>query len=339
MTFGSDHLHRCGQQAVRLAELLGQDDELTHRFGAGHTLVRLIHPLLHFGAHRRVGGGLLHRHIAVEALAFQPGAQRLLVKRHQRGDERALVAEHQRLRDELAALDDLFDRAGGDVLAAGGDDQILLAAGDVQEAVVVDAGPGRRCVYQPSSVNESFGRLLVLVVLREHRGALDLNLLVLGDTQLEPGERDADGTLMVRHAERVERARRGRLASVRSPRTPARSRRGRTPAVPGPAGRRRRRSTGRGRRARRAATRRPSGRTPRDGPWPSMPALPLALSFLHVVLRGDHRGGERHALRRRGRPSGTPRCTPSPARAARRSSRTAGPPARSAISVLMPCAM
>lgn len=130
------------------------------------------------------------------------------VKRDQRGDERTLVAKHQRLRDEFATLDDILDRARGDVLAAGGDDEILLASDDVQEAIVVNAAQVAGLV--PAILGKGIlGGLAVLMVLREHRSALDLNLPILGDTQLETRERDADGTLMIRHAKHVERARRG----------------------------------------------------------------------------------------------------------------------------------
>ena len=45
------------------------------------------------------------------------------------------------------------------------------------------------------------------MVLREHGGTLDLNLLIFGDTQLEARESHADGTLMIGHTKRIERAR------------------------------------------------------------------------------------------------------------------------------------
>lgn len=114
----------------------------------------LIDPLLHFGAHGGVPCRVLEGHVLVKPLGGEPRAQRLLVQRHQGGDERAFVTQHQRLGDELATLDDFLDRAGGDVLAAGSDDQILLAPGDVQEAIVVDTAKSP-VAYQPSSVNDS----------------------------------------------------------------------------------------------------------------------------------------------------------------------------------------
>ena len=135
---GTNHLHGSGHQAVFLSELLGQDDELAHGLGAGDALVGLIDPLLHFGAHGGVLGGILQRHVLVQALGGQPRAQRLLVQRHQCGDERTLITQHQRLGDELATLNDFLDRAGGDVLTTCSDNQILLTTGDVQEAIVVN---------------------------------------------------------------------------------------------------------------------------------------------------------------------------------------------------------
>ena len=39
---------------------------------------------------------------------------------------------------KFATLDNLFDRTGRDILAACGDDEILLTSDDIQEAVIVD---------------------------------------------------------------------------------------------------------------------------------------------------------------------------------------------------------
>ena len=74
---GANHLHGGGHQAVLLGELLGQDDELAHGLGAGDALVGLIDPLLHFGAHGGVPGGVLQGHVLVKPLGGQPRAQRL----------------------------------------------------------------------------------------------------------------------------------------------------------------------------------------------------------------------------------------------------------------------
>ena len=64
--------------------------------------------------------------------------QRLRVDGDQRGDERLLVADDQALADQPVRADPVLEHGRRDVLAAGGDDQLLLAAGDAHEAVVVD---------------------------------------------------------------------------------------------------------------------------------------------------------------------------------------------------------
>ena len=114
----------------------------------------LIDPLLDFGADGRVAGGLLHRHISVETLAFQPWTQRFLVKRDQRGDERTLVAKHQRLRDEFATLDDILDRAEGRRLAAGVMMRSFLRP-MMYRKPSSSMRPKSPVLYQPSSVKES----------------------------------------------------------------------------------------------------------------------------------------------------------------------------------------
>ena len=55
---------------------------------------------------------------------------------------RAAVADDDRLRDELRRLEVVLDVLRGDVLAAGGDEDVLLAVGDRDEAV---ARRSRRC--------------------------------------------------------------------------------------------------------------------------------------------------------------------------------------------------
>ena len=133
------------------------------------------------------------------------------------------------------------------------------------------------------------------MVAREHGGASDLNLVVFGDTQLKAGERDADGALMVRYTHRIESAWRGGLgqtitliyrhvcaAEERHQFRIKRSAAGYDPlgaaaehfAQRGIDHRVERRSTCLGQRS----------------------GLALGADFLHIVLRGDHGRGERHAL-------------------------------------------
>src|SRR4029078_5756489 len=64
----------------------------------------------------------------------------LPVERQQRGDVRAAVAEHDRLRDVSRRLEVVLEVLRGDVLAAGCDEDVLLAVGDRDEPVLVDLG-------------------------------------------------------------------------------------------------------------------------------------------------------------------------------------------------------
>ena len=64
--------------------------------------------------------------------------QRLRVEGDQRGDERAAVADDHALADQRVGADPVLEHGGRDVLAARGHQDLLLAAGDPQEAVVVE---------------------------------------------------------------------------------------------------------------------------------------------------------------------------------------------------------
>ena len=58
--------------------------------------------------------------------------------RDQRGDERLVVADDEALAHQPVPAHAVLEHSGRDVLAAGGDDQFLLAAGDPHEPVAVD---------------------------------------------------------------------------------------------------------------------------------------------------------------------------------------------------------
>ena len=75
-------------------------------------------------------------------------------------------------------------------LPPGGDDDVLFAAGDLDEAVGVDLADVAG--VQPAVDDRLAGRLLVLVVPLEDVGALDEDLAVVGDLHLAAGEGFAD---------------------------------------------------------------------------------------------------------------------------------------------------
>jgi hypothetical protein len=84
------------------------------------------------------------------------------VQRDQCHQVRAAVADYDRLRDPPVAQEGVLEVGGRDVLAAGGDDDVLLAAGDRQKAVFV--GPPEIAGVQPPINQRLAGRLRVSVV-------------------------------------------------------------------------------------------------------------------------------------------------------------------------------
>ena len=71
------------------------------------------------------------------------------IERDQRRDVRLAVADDERLRDDSMRLQLVLEVLRRDVLAAGGDDDVLLAVGDHEEAVVVE-------VADVAGVHEAF---------------------------------------------------------------------------------------------------------------------------------------------------------------------------------------
>src|SRR5438045_8010375 len=60
------------------------------------------------------------------------------IERDERRHVRAPVSDDERLRDEPRGLERVLEILRRDVLAAGRDDQVLLAIGDLEEAVLVE---------------------------------------------------------------------------------------------------------------------------------------------------------------------------------------------------------
>ena len=117
------------------------------------------------------------------------------------------------MRHDRAALDGFLDGGGGHVLAACSDDEVLLAAGDVQEPVHVQAS--QVAGGEPSVGGEGILRRLgVLVIAVEHAASLQLDLAFFGKPHRESGERHAHTAGAERRAQRGERARGGRLGQA-----------------------------------------------------------------------------------------------------------------------------
>src|SRR5205085_12016151 len=104
--------------------------------------------------------------------------RRVGVERDECGDEGPAVTDHQRLRDLAIRLQIVLDVRRRDVLAARGDEDVLLAIGDRDEAVGIDLGDVARpepAVFAQNVVR----RVLVLEVAGEDGGAPNQQLAVL----------------------------------------------------------------------------------------------------------------------------------------------------------------
>ena len=146
--------------------------------------------------------------------------------------EVALVAEHHELAGVGAdRLELRLDRRRGDVLAAGGLEQLLDPAGDRRKPVGVD----RALVAgaQPAVLGERLRGLLGQVVVAVHdAGALDQDLVALAERTSLPGNTGPTRADLVVVGEVDERAR-PTTRSGRSPRGSGCRRRGTTPRSPG----------------------------------------------------------------------------------------------------------
>ena len=100
------------------------------------------------------------------------------------------VAVHDGLGDPARLLEVVLEVGGREVLAAGGDDDVLLAARDVDVAVLVDRA--QVAGVQPAVDDRAEARVVVAVVALEDVVALEEQLAVVGDPRLDAGQRAAD---------------------------------------------------------------------------------------------------------------------------------------------------
>lgn len=127
------------QHAVGLGKLIGQNLELANGLGTGYSLVRRIDHTLDFGMDDGVLRQRLTIRLPLSALGGKPRIRIRKIQRDQSGDERLFVADDQALTHYRRRHDGRFKNTGRHVLAAGGDDQILLAPGDGHETILADA--------------------------------------------------------------------------------------------------------------------------------------------------------------------------------------------------------
>jgi hypothetical protein len=112
-----------------------------------------------------------------------PGRERLAVDGDERADERLSVTDDEALVDEGMGPEPVLQDGGRDVLAAGRHEDLLLAAGDADESLVVDLADVAG--VEPAAVVLAVEDLrrggVVVPVAAEDLGAPEEELAVVGD--------------------------------------------------------------------------------------------------------------------------------------------------------------
>ena len=124
----------------------------------------------------------------------QPQRQHLRIQSEKRADAGAVLTDNENLTDQRVAAQTVLELGGGDVLATGGDDELLLASSDAQVAVVIEGADVAGA--EPAVGGEGLGSGLGVVVIRgEDTQAADLDLVILTDADLVAAGGRADGCL------------------------------------------------------------------------------------------------------------------------------------------------
>src|SRR3954464_10569965 len=188
-------LERRRELARLLREVVVEDAELLDLLDLGVVRVDAVDLALDELDDLRVRGQRGHRGV-LDALLTRPRKDLLLVERDQRDGIRPPVAVHHALRDPARLLHLVLEVRRRQVLAARGDDDVLLAPDDRHVAVLVD----RREVagVQPPVDDRAERGVRILVVAGEDVLALDEQLAVVGDLELDAGQRPSHRPELVR---------------------------------------------------------------------------------------------------------------------------------------------
>src|SRR5699024_5091354 len=124
------HLWR--EVSAGLGEIRRKNLELANGLGAADLRVRRVDGALHLGDHLRVDARLSEGQVAVFAVVLEPGRQHLNVESDESRDEGLLVADDDDLTDDRVGANRVFESRRRHILAAGGDDELLLATSDLQ---------------------------------------------------------------------------------------------------------------------------------------------------------------------------------------------------------------
>src|SRR5664280_3195486 len=183
-------LHLQGRRELSgfLREVDGQHPYLLDRLSGRHRLVRVVHCRLEGG--QQVGVLVEVGHAGSLRLAglHLPRPERLRVNGDQGADERPPVADHDALADQPVGPQPVLEHHRGHVLTRGGDQDVLLAAGDREVAVVVELA--QVTAVEPAVLVEDLARRLVVVpVALEDVATLDQYFVVVGDANRASGDR------------------------------------------------------------------------------------------------------------------------------------------------------
>src|SRR6266545_2685596 len=136
-----DHAALELQRRCQLVGLHGplrrQDREALDLLGAGEVLVDAGHGAIDLAVDALVVGELLQA-LVRDAVLGGPAGSCLRIEHDQRCRIGLAVAHHADLGDQRMRLEQVLEVGGGDVLAASGDEQLLLTVDDPHPAVAVD---------------------------------------------------------------------------------------------------------------------------------------------------------------------------------------------------------
>src|SRR5450432_3787761 len=170
-----------------LGEVAIQDPEGPDRFGPGDDPVGLVDRRPYLRQQVRIVAELVERERGILADLGLPRRERLFIDRDEGGDVGAAIAEHHRLRDQGIPAEPVFELRGGDILAAGRDEDFFLPAGDADEPGIVDVSEVAR-VQEALGVALRRGGRRVGPVAVEHVLTAHQEFAVVGDPHGGAGE-------------------------------------------------------------------------------------------------------------------------------------------------------
>ena len=132
--FGTPQLERGGELATRLGEVVFEDREPLDLLDPREVRVDRVDLLLDLPPQPRIGGD--GRRIGREPEPVRELAALVGIERQHRHEVLTVIAVDDRFGDVATVTEGRLDVDRSDVLAARGDDQVLLAAGDGQVPIV-----------------------------------------------------------------------------------------------------------------------------------------------------------------------------------------------------------